>query len=52
MERCEIVVSWRICEIFINNYGHYANQNGFKFLAKAGDKVWSVDETKTMEEIR
>lgn len=30
----------------------YANQSGFKFVAKAGDKVWSVDETKTMEEIR
>lgn len=30
----------------------YANQSGFKFVAKAGDKIWSVDETKTIEEIR
>lgn len=30
----------------------YANQSGFKFVAKAGDKVWSVDESKTMTEIQ
>jgi hypothetical protein len=30
----------------------YANQSGFKFVAKAGDKIWSVDETKMIEEIR
>ncbi|MGZ3748908.1 MAG: hypothetical protein ACXVB1_18415 [Pseudobdellovibrionaceae bacterium] len=30
----------------------YANQSDFKFIAKAGNKVWSVDETKTMEEVR
>jgi hypothetical protein len=30
----------------------YVNQSEFKFVAKGGDKVWSVDETKTMEEIR
>ena len=30
----------------------YADQRGFKFVAKAGDKIWSVDETKTIQEIR
>ncbi len=31
---------------------YYADQRGFKFIAKTGDSAWSVDETKTMEEIR
>lgn len=30
----------------------YANQSVFKFVAKSGDRAWSIDETKTMEEIR
>ncbi|MFP5520651.1 MAG: hypothetical protein ACLGGX_12160 [Bdellovibrionia bacterium] len=36
----------------LNVSADYANQNGFKFVARSGDKIWSVDDTKTILEIR